>query len=73
MAILDEPLEKSPVYNKCALYVTMCMIDSDSSNTLKNIVKDDNEYFRLVYSLAVDKLTDRDGVFDIRHYFCEFL
>ena len=73
MTIIDEPLEKAPCYNKCALYITMSMIDSDSSNTLKKLVEDDIEYFKLLYSLAVDKLTDKDGVFDIRHYFCEIL
>lgn len=73
MTTIGENLEKSPSYNKCALYTTMSMIDSDSSNTLRKIVPDDIEYFKLLYSLAVDKLTDKDGVFDIRHYFCEFL
>jgi len=73
MTAIDEPIEKNPSYNKCALYVTMSMIDSDSGSTLKRIVSDDLEYFKLLYSLAVDKLTDRDGVFDIRHYFCEIL
>lgn len=73
MTAIDEPIEKNPSYNKCALYVTMSMIDSDSGNTLKRLVPDDIEYFKLLYSLAVDKLTDRDGVFDIRHYFCEIL
>lgn len=73
MTVIDEPLEKSPSYNKCALYVTMSMIDSDSGSTLKKVIQDDSEYFKLLHSLAVDKLTDKDGVFDIRHYFCDFL
>lgn len=49
------------------------MIDSDSGSTLKKLVQDDIEYFKLVYLLAIDKLTDKDGVFDIRHYFCKIL
>ena len=73
MTILDESIEKQPSYNKCALYVTMCMIDSDDGETLKKLVPDESEYFKLVYNLAVNKLTDKDGVFDIRHYFCEKL
>lgn len=73
MSIIEEPIEKSPSYNKCSLYVTMSMIDSDSGSTLKKLVQDDIEYFKLLHSLAVDKLTDKDGVFDIRHYFCEIL
>jgi len=73
MEQVNEPLERLPNYNKCALYVTMCMIDSDDGNTLKKLVKTDTDYFRLVYELAVNKLTDKDKVFDIRHYFCEIL
>lgn len=73
MNSIEEPIEKSPHYNKCALYITMSMIDSDSSGTLKKVAPDELDYFKLVYSLALDKLTDRDGVFDIRHYFCEIL
>jgi hypothetical protein len=42
---IDKPLEMSPYYNKCALYVTMSMIDSDSSNTLKAIEPDELKYF----------------------------
>jgi len=73
MESIGEIIEKSPNYNKCALYVTMCMLDSDSSNTLKKLVENETDYFKLLHSLAVDKLTDKDGVFNIRHYFCEFL
>ena len=71
MSNLNEILEKAPHYNKCALYTTMCMIDSDSGETLKRLTQSDTEYFKLLYDLALDKLTDKDGVFDIRHYFCE--
>jgi hypothetical protein len=38
MSIIEEPIEKSPSYNKCALYITMSMIDSDSGSTLKKLV-----------------------------------
>ena len=61
-------LEKEPYYNSCALWVTMNMIMSDSSQTLAQYVENGNQ-FKLVHALAVDKLTDKDMVFDIRHYF----
>lgn len=61
-------LEKEPCYNSCALWVTMNMIMSDSSETLSKYVDSDN-MFKAVYDLAVDKLTDKDSMFDIRRYF----
>lgn len=62
------PMSKEPYYNKCALYATMNMIMSDSGDTLKKYVEDAN-LFKVVYELAIDKLTDRDNVFNIRRYF----
>lgn len=73
MEKLDKPIEQSPYYNKCALYVTMCMVDSDSGETIRKLESDDAKYFEIIYSLALDKLLDKDGVFNIRHYFCELL
>ena len=61
-------LEKEPCFNRCALFVTMNMIMSDSSETLAKYVESD-KLFKSVHDLAVDKLTDKDGVFNIRHYF----
>ena len=61
-------LEKEPCYNRCALWVTMEMIMSDSSETLSKFVQS-ADIFKVVYGLAVDKLTDKDNVFNIRHYF----
>lgn len=62
---------EEPYYNDAALYVTMCMICSDSGETLKKRTKIDNEtdMFRLIHSLALDKLKDKDGVFNVRRYF----
>lgn len=60
--------DKWPCYNRCALYATMNMIMSDSSETLNKYVEHDN-LFKAVYDLAVDKLTDEDGKFQIRNYF----
>ena len=44
------------------------MVMSDSGSTLKKYVSEEN-LFDVVYELAVDKLTDKDGVFSIRKYF----
>jgi len=60
--------EEWPCYNKCALYVTMNMIMSDSSATLSKYV-DGNNLFKAVHELAVDKLKDKDRQFNIRKYF----
>lgn len=61
-------LEEEPCYNRCALWVTMNMIMSDSSDTLSRYVEEEN-HFNMVYDLAVDKLTDKDRRFNIRNYF----
>jgi len=61
-------LESEPAYNRCALYATMNMIMSDSGDTLAKYIEKDN-LFKAVHDLAVDKLTDKDGVFNIRAYF----
>lgn len=61
-------VEHEPDYNSCALYTTMNMIMSDSGETLKKFVDAEN-LFNAVHSLAVDKLTDKDGIFNIRNYF----
>jgi hypothetical protein len=68
MMMKQYPTEEEPYYNSCALWVTMNMIMSDSSNTLKKYV-DDNTLFELVHALAIDSLKDKDGVFNIRKYF----
>ena len=68
MAQYGYDLEKEPYYNRCALWVTMDMIMSDSAETLGKYIEEDN-LFPLVYDLAVDKLTDKDNVFSIRKYF----
>ena len=68
MADHDFDMEDTPYYNKCALYVTMNMIYSDSIETLKKYVGA-SELFNAIYDLAVDKLVDEDGQFNIREYF----
>ena len=61
-------LEEWPCYNRCALYVTMNMLMSDSGETLKKIVGT-GDLFTAVYQLAVDKLKDADSRFNVRRYF----
>lgn len=60
--------EREPYFNANALFVTMNMIMSDSSETLKKYVGE-TDMFKAVHDLAVDKLTDKDGKFAIRSYF----
>jgi len=61
-------LEEWPCYNRCALYTTMNMIMSDSSESIRKFVKDDS-LFAFAHALALDKLMDSDGKFVIRKYF----
>lgn len=61
-------LVDEPCYNSCALWVTMEMVMSDSSDTLKKYVAEE-DMFQAVYDLAVDKLTDKDEKFMVRKYF----
>lgn len=61
-------LEDEPHYNRCALYVVMSMIMSDSGETLSRYAEEP-DLFELVYSLALDKLKDKDGRFNVRKYF----
>ena len=68
MTTKEYPMSKEPCYNSCALWVTMNMIMSDSSETVRKYVKED-DVFSFVHDMAVDKLTDEDGNFDIRDYF----
>lgn len=64
-----------PYYNSEALYVTMSMIYSDSSETLMSLMglTDQNNsrdvLFKAIYKLALDKLTDKDRMFNVREYF----
>ena len=62
------PLEEWPYYNKCALYVTMNMIMSDSSEPIAEFVDNEN-MFEFVYKLAVSMLKDVDGKYKIRKHF----
>lgn len=71
MKSAELPTSEEPYYNDYALFVTMSMITSDSANTLKNVaeITDKDKLFDVVYHLALDKLKDKDHIFDIRNYF----
>lgn len=62
-------LEEEPYYNRCALYVTMCMIGSDDAETLKEYARDGVDMFAFIHALALNKLKDKDGVYSVRKYF----
>lgn len=72
-------MEHYPCYNKCALFVTMSMIDSDDGDTVAELiskegsVKQDANYLIAIHKLAMNKLKDHDGVFNIRRYFKDVL
>lgn len=67
-------ISEEPYYNEHALFVTMSMITSDSGDTIKEWMNtrgvfNPESFFKFVYALALDKLKDKDGRFDIRKYF----
>lgn len=68
-------LEEEPYYNKWALYTAMNMVYSDSIKTIAKIAgkslteMSQEEIFNAVHLLALDKLKDKDGVFNVRKYF----
>lgn len=69
-SMLDNRIkEEAPYFNHNALYVAMSMISSDSGDTLQKVVQDKESLFDLIYHLAIDKLKDKDKVFNIRKYF----
>lgn len=72
---VDGMQEKEPEYNRYALWTVMGMIYSDSGNTIAKLLGmdepnvSDQQFVRALYLLAMDKLNDEDGVFEIRKYF----
>ena len=69
------PLEDIPCYNSCSLWVEMNKQYSDSAETIAIIMGKDlkdvstDEMVNATYHLALDMLTDEDGVYNIRTYF----
>lgn len=62
------PLEEPPYYNKYALYVVMSMEYSDSLTTITKYMKD-GDLFEVIHAFALNKLKDKDKVFNVRKYF----
>lgn len=75
MTALGFPKEEEPYYNEPALYVVMSMISSDSGNTIVNEMSalgastTKDSVFRFIYKLALDKLKDKDDMFNVRKHF----
>lgn len=75
LSAIDGVVEKEPEYNKYALWTVMNMIYSDSGRTLAKLMgyepasPSDTKLAKVIYSLSIDKLSDEDGVFDVRKYF----
>ena len=57
------------------MYVAMNMIYSDSAHSIAKIAgkslseMSKEDLFKAIHLLALDKLKDKDGMFDIRAYF----
>lgn len=75
MSEMGYPQHEEPYYNDSALYLTMCMISSDSGETIQSLMKskgvamDQEAMFKAIHLFALDKLMDKDGVFNVRTYF----
>ena len=76
MTNLGFPWQDEPYYNSEALYVTMQMICSDDGETLMSSLGmtdlsngNREKLFKLIYKLALNKLCDKDKMFNIREYF----
>ena len=75
MDSFDIPVEESPYYNSCALWVEMNKVYSDSAKTIamiKGKALGDvpaEDMVKAVHALAIDHLKDADGVYNIRSYF----
>lgn len=64
----DYALEKEPFFNRCAMFVTMSMIYSDSIDTINKYIGE-GDAFEMIHDLALDKLLDEDKRFSVRKYF----
>ena len=65
----DLDCEDEGIYNEYALWVVMNGIMSDHSETFTQFMPDANNLLQFVYEMAVDKLTDKDGKFNVRKYY----
>lgn len=63
------PTASEPHYNCYSLWVEMNKMMSDHSDTFKRYSIASDTQFKMAYDLAIDNLTDKDGVYNIRKYF----
>lgn len=68
------PLEEQPCYNRCSLWVEMSKMYSDFGEPIaellgKPLVPTDKDIIATCYKMALKTLKDKDGVYNIRHYF----
>ena len=70
------PTEEMPYYNDNALWTAISMKYSDSADSILRIMGKEKsevsspEMLKACYYLALDALKDKDGMFNIRRYFC---
>ena len=61
-------IESAPFYNRFALYVAINAIASDHRDSIRSFLPE-QDFLRLSYKMAVDKLTDADRRQYIRAYY----
>lgn len=68
------PLEETPCYNRCALWVEMNKIYSDFGDEIAGLLSkpldtNDKDIISACYKMALKNLKDKDHIYDIRKYF----
>lgn len=68
------PLEEMPAYNRYALWVEMNKIYSDFGDEIaallgKPLSPSDKDIIAASYKMALKNLKNKDGIYNIRHYF----
>lgn len=62
-------VERTPIYNRYALWVTANMLYSDHAKSAKKYIGDESKMPAYFYDMAVEKLTDVDRPHFVREYF----
>ena len=69
--------EREGVFNSYALWIVMNAIHSDNGKVITGLMglqptdTGNADYIKTVHSLAMNKLLDEDGVYNVRRYFLE--
>ena len=67
--------EREGVFNCYALWIVMNAIHSDNGNVITGLMglqptdTGNTDYIKTIHSLAMNKLLDEDGVYNVRKYF----